>query len=45
VQVRSAADGVVAVVRGFPPVVTGDCVCVVGKKWNSLEELEASEAK
>jgi len=44
VQVRSAADGVVAVVRGFPPVVTGDCVCVVGKKWNSLEELEASEA-
>ena len=44
VLVRTASDGVVGVIRGFPPVVTGDCVCVVGKKWNSLEELEASEA-
>ena len=45
VPVRTATDGVVGVIRGFPPVVTGDCVCVVGTKWNSLQELEESEAK
>lgn len=44
VPVYTAADGIVGVIRGFPPVVTGDCVCVVGKKWNSLEEIENAEA-
>lgn len=39
VPVRTASDGIVGVIRGFPPVVTGDCVCVVGKKWNSIEEI------
>jgi predicted deacylase len=40
VPVRTETNGVVSVIRGFPPVVTGDCVCVVGKKWNSTEEIE-----
>lgn len=43
VPVRAEVDGVVAVIRGFPPVVTGDCVCVVLKRWNSIEEIERSE--
>ena len=43
VPVHSATDSVVGVVRGFPPVVTGDCVCVVGKKWDSLEDIEREE--
>ena len=41
--VRTECDGIVGVIRGFPPVVTGDCVCVVGQKWNSVEEIIASE--
>lgn len=38
--VHAKLAGVVSVIRGFPPVVTGDCVCVVGKKRNSITELE-----
>ena len=45
VAVRSTTDGIVGVVRGFPPVVTGDCVCVVGKKWDSLDEIDREVVK
>lgn len=45
VAVRTESDGVVGVIRGFPPVVTGDCVCVVGAKWSSIEEIEEADKK
>jgi predicted deacylase len=43
IPVTSDVSGVVAVIRGFPPVVNGDCVCVVGRKWNSVEEMGVVE--
>jgi predicted deacylase len=38
--VKSPIRGVVGVIRGFPPVTTGDCVCVVGVKRASITELD-----
>lgn len=39
IPVISEVAGVVAVIRGFPPVVNGDCVCVVGRKWDSVDQM------
>jgi predicted deacylase len=38
--VRANLSGVVSVIRGFPPVTTGDVVCVTGRKFSSLAEME-----
>jgi N-alpha-acetyl-L-2,4-diaminobutyrate deacetylase len=42
-DVCAKIPGVVYLIRGFPPVTTGDVVCVVGKKFNSLEEMENAD--
>ena len=39
VIITTPVTGVVSVIRGFPPVTTGDVVCVVGKKFSSLDEM------
>ena len=31
--------GVVSVIRGFPPVITGDVVCVIGRNFSSINEM------
>jgi len=38
--VTANVSGVVCVIRGFPPVTTGDVVCVTGRKFSSLKEME-----
>jgi predicted deacylase len=38
--VKAPIAGIVGVIRGFPPVTTGDCVCVVGTKRTSIAELD-----
>jgi predicted deacylase len=40
IDVLAERSGVVAVIRGYPPVTTGDIVCVVGKKFDSIEQME-----
>ncbi|MBC7464104.1 MAG: succinylglutamate desuccinylase/aspartoacylase family protein [Actinobacteria bacterium] len=39
-NVTAAISGVISVIRGFPPVTTGDVVCVVGKSFTSLKQME-----
>lgn len=36
----SKIAGIISVIRGYPPVKIGDVVCVVGKKFSSIAELE-----
>lgn len=40
IELASPISGIVSVIRGFPPVITGDTVCVIGKKFASLKEME-----
>lgn len=40
IELLSPISGIVSVIRGFPPVTTGDVVCVLGKKFASLKEME-----
>ena len=40
VELTSKISGVMAVIRGYPPVTIGDVVCVVGEKFSSIEEME-----
>lgn len=40
VEVFAHISGVINLIRGFPPVTTGDVVCVVTPKYASLEEME-----
>lgn len=40
IEIVSNISGVITVIRGFPPVTIGDVVCVVGRKFASLEEME-----
>ncbi|MBI3429382.1 MAG: succinylglutamate desuccinylase/aspartoacylase family protein [Actinobacteria bacterium] len=39
-EVYAHISGVVNLIRGFPPVTTGDVVCVVTPKFASVEEME-----
>lgn len=39
IEITSPISGVVSVIRGLPPVTTGDVVCVIGKKFSSLKEM------
>ena len=40
IDIKSPISGVVSVIRGLPPVTTGDVVCVIGKKFASMLEME-----
>jgi N-alpha-acetyl-L-2,4-diaminobutyrate deacetylase len=40
ITVHAKISGVISVIRGYPPVTTGDVVCVIGQKFASLEEME-----
>ena len=40
IELTSKISGVMAVIRGYPPVTIGDVVCVVGKKFSSIAEME-----
>lgn len=40
IELLSKISGIMAVIRGFPPITIGDVVCVVGKKLSSFAEME-----
>lgn len=40
IEIVSKITGTISVIRGYPPVTIGDVVCVVGKKFSSITELE-----
>ena len=44
-EVYAHISGVINLIRGFPPVTTGDVVCVVTPRYFSLEEMEMAEGK
>jgi predicted deacylase len=40
IELYAHTSGVINLIRGFPPVTTGDVVCVVTPKYSSLAEME-----
>ena len=44
-EVSAHISGVINLIRGFPPVTTGDVVCVVTPKFPSLESMEMLAGK
>ena len=45
IEVYAHISGVIILIRGFPPVTTGDVVCVVTPKYASLEAMEMAADK
>ena len=42
IEVRARRSGIVALVRGYSPVTTGDVVCMIGELFPSIEAFEKS---
>ncbi len=44
IEVRARRSGIIAVIRGYPPVTIGDVVCYIGALYNDFDSFQAQAA-